>query len=624
MARTVALLAVIAGIGWVVGDYLRALVRGRRWAPERRATPERALAAVAGFVALAVTLMVANLVTGGAIFGLTFVVPVVGAGVLLTGVIRRRWPSGRPSLRVIVLAVTLAGLFVLPVLLGGTGARTGDTPWHLGWTQQLLGGQAVPTGPAPVYSRNAYPWGWHAVMATATRLIPGTDPLVAHDALQMMLVYAIPLGAACLARRVRPDAGWNAAAAAGLVGGFGWLLSEEPDFITSPSQARYGADLMVASPNSIYELLPPALPRELALALLAAAGVLLVRAARQGDPRRSWAAGGTLGVTGLVSVPMLVNGLAWAAIAAATVPRGERLRFVARVLVGTGAVVSLWAGPVIADYVRHDGFVPVTSLGVEWPLVTALGAWGLLLPLALAGLVLGVRTASGRAVVAFAAGMVLLLGAAKLRSVLGWELAGNATLLHQGRVWPAAHLLGAAFAGVALARAQEVLGARSRPGAALGVAGILAVGALSPLLASRAVTGLLQRNEGGFTYDRPDLAEGAFARRAAAELGPHDVVRVVGEGGDRLAFVLWQLSGVRLASYDDLDRPSNDLRIRYAALARAWERRMERGGFEPGVVVKAVSPERRGGVVSGEYGDLIWRVTRVANGPAPVGDRPPD
>ena len=31
-----------------------------------------------------------------------------------------------------------------------------------------------------------------------------------------------------------------------------------------------------------------------------------------------------------------------------------------------------------------------------------------------------------------------------------WTLAGNATLLHQGRVWPPMHLLGAALAGAAL------------------------------------------------------------------------------------------------------------------------------------------------------------------------------
>jgi hypothetical protein len=610
-ARTFVLLGLIAGIGWITGDYLLRLIGGR-WAGARDATPERALAGVAGFVVFALGLMVVNLVTGGAVFGLAPVVPVAGAAVLIAGTVSKRWPSGIPSLRVLVLVALLAYIFIVPVVRGGTGARTGDTPWHLGWTEQLLGGQAVPTGPAPEYSRNAYPWGWHAVMATATRLLPGADPLVAHDALQMLLVYAIPLGAACLARRVRPDAGWTAAAAAGLVGGWGWLLASEPDFVTSPSEARYGADLMAASPNSVYGLLPPALPRELALGLLAGAGVLLVRAVRRPEARASWAAGGALGVTGLVSIPMLVSGATWLMAAAVMAPRGARLRVVTRVLAGAAVVLSLWAGPVVADYFRHGGFVPVSSLGVEWPLVTALGAWGLLLPLAAAGVLLGVREGAGPVLVAFAGAVSLLLVATKLRAVLGWELAGNATLLHQGRVWPAAHLLGAAFAGVALARAGEVLARRSRTGAALGVAGVLAVGAISPFLASRAVTGFLIRNEGGFTYDRPDLATGGFARRAAARLGPQDVVRVEGEGGDRLAFVLWQLSGARLAHFDDPARAGNDLRIRYAGLARSWERRMERGGFEPDVVVRAVPPGRlAGALVGGEYGDLTWRLARV-------------
>jgi hypothetical protein len=130
-------------------------------------------------------------------------------------------------------------------------------------------------------------------------------------------------------------------------------------------------------------------------------------------------------------------------------------------------------------------------------------------------------------------------------------------------------------------------------------------------VASRALTDLLRRNEGGFTYDRPDLAEGAFARRAAAQLGPGDVVRVEGEGGDRLAFLLWQLSGAHLARYDDPHRANNDLRIRYAALARAWDRRMEEEGFDANVVVRAVPPGEVGGaLVAGEYGDLFWRLSR--------------
>jgi hypothetical protein len=615
IARTLALVALVAGVGWITGDLLLALIGGKR-SPTVEPTPERALAGVGGFVVFSLAAMVGNLVTGGAVFGLAPIVPAAGAGLLVAGTVRRRWPRGRPSLRVAALVAVLVFLFVLPVFRGGTGARGGDTPWHLGWTEQLLGGQAVPTGPAPEYSRNAYPWGWHAVLATATRLLPGADPLVAHDALQILLVFAIPLGAACLARRVRPDAGWSAAAAAGLVGGFGWLLVEEPDFVTSPSEARYGADLMVASPNSVYELFPPALPRELALVLLAGVGALALGAARRGEPRRGWATGGALGVTGLVNIPMFVSGLAWVAATSATAPRGARVRTAGRALGGAGAVLLLWAGPVIADFFRHGGFVPVGTLGVEWPLVTALGAWGLLLPLALAGMTIAMREGGRSMVVALGGATVVLLVATKLRPILGWDLAATATLLHQGRVWPTAHLLGATFAGVALAWLGEAVGRRTPGGSApvVGTAfvmGTLAVGAISPFVASRALTDLLRRNEGGFTYDRPDLAEGAFARRAAAQLGPGDVVRVEGEGGDRLAFLLWQLSGAHLARYDDPHRANNDLRIRYAALARAWDRRMEEEGFDANVVVRAVPPGEVGGaLVAGEYGDLFWRLSR--------------
>ena len=65
-------------------------------------------------------------------------------------------------------------------------------PWHLGWTEQLLGGDPFPTGPAPEFGRNAYPWGLHATMATMVRLAPGTDPLVAFETLHLVLIAAHP------------------------------------------------------------------------------------------------------------------------------------------------------------------------------------------------------------------------------------------------------------------------------------------------------------------------------------------------------------------------------------------------------------------------------------------------
>ncbi len=598
LIRVLALALLVVALGWVCCErFLRAIFRGEL--PQEIGLPERALGAIGSFVALAVLFMIANLVTGGAAFGVGAVVPVVGAGVLVYGLSRRSWPVGVPWLRAGLFAAVLTLAFIVPVLRGGTGARTGDTPWHLGWTEQLLGGQAIPTGPAPE-ARNAYPWGFHAVLATTARLVPGSDALDAHDAWHLLLVFVLPLGAASIARRVRPDAGWGAAAAVALIGGFGWVQSREPYLSTMPSQTRYGADLTVASPNGAYALLPPALPRELALALLALTGVLLMAAVRRPAIGARRGAGIALGLTGLVSVPLFLGGAVWAA-ACALCARG-RLRFLFTVVPTALLVLGLWLAPVAADFLRYDGFVDLTpKLGVEWSLDTALGSWGLLLPLAAAGLWLSRAPRSVVPWLCAATGVLLLFAA--LRDVLGLELAGNSTMLHQGRVWPVAHLLAAALAGVTLTELVARLSTRSRKVALCASGLIVAAGSISVWLASARMTELLEGNLQGFTYDRPDLAQGGFARSAAARLTPSDVVGVRGEGGDRLAFLLWQLSGARVAGYDDPERDSNDLRIRYAELAQRWDRRVRDGGFRPTVVIRQVDPP------AGEYGNVHWLMT---------------
>ncbi|MGI8789602.1 MAG: hypothetical protein ACR2I4_01775 [Actinomycetota bacterium] len=598
LLRVLALAVLVVVLGWVCCEgFLRAIFRSDP--PQEIGLPERALGAIGSFVALAVVLMITNLLTGGVVFGVAAVVPLIGTGVLVYGMLRARRPVGVPWLRLGLFAAVLTLAFIVPVLRGGTGARTGDTPWHLGWTEQLLGGQAIPTGPAPE-ARNAYPWGWHAVLATTARLVPGSDALDAHDAWHLLLVFALPLGAACIARRVRPEAGWGAAAAMGLIGGFGWVATREPYLSTVPGRARYGADLTVASPNGAYALLPPALPRELALVLLALAGMLLMTAVRRPDIGARIAAGTALGLTGLVSAPLFLGGALWAAVCALRAP--NRLRFAVTVFLTALFVIALWAAPVAADFFRYGGFIALTpKLGVEWALGTALGSWGLLLPLAAAGLYL---SSGPRALVPWlcAATGVLLLAAA-VRDVLGLELAGNSTLLHQGRVWPVAHLLAAALAGVALTELATRLASRSGAAALAACALLVGVGSLSMWLASARMTELLEDNLQGFTYDRPDLAPDGFARSVAARLSPGDVVSVRGDGGDRLAFLLWQLSGATLAAFDDPERSSNDLRVRFAELAERWDRRNSRGGYRPTVVIRQVDPP------AGEYGNLYWSMT---------------
>lgn len=594
-------LVVMSSVGWGIGN----LVLERCSDEERRGAAERALAAVGGAIAFSVAAMLAHIVTGGAVFGVPGVVPFLGA-VSLVATRRHLRVGPLPWARLGLAALVLLALYMTPALEGGSSLRTGDPPWHLGWTEQLLEGEPVPTGPAPELGRNAYPWGLHALMATAVRLVPGSTPMVALEMLHLWLIAALPLAAACLARRVRSDAGWAGAAACSLIGGFGWLSARGADFVASPSQARHGADLVVASPNSVYELFPPGLPRELGLAMLGIAAWLIFEAVRSERRNRWAAAGASVGLVGLLSVPLFVTGVVWILVASVARERGSRLRWLATALVAALAVFAFWAGPVASNVVKYGGFVNITPrLGVEWPLHIALSSWGLLLPLAVLGVVLAWRAPGSRLPAAFLMASALLLALAVARGRFDWNLAGNATLLHQGRMWPPAHLMGAALGGVALAWIYEKLQARGVAVARVVVAAVLLLGALSPTLASRGLADIMRRGAAGFDYGRADLQAGSFLRRAASLLGPEDIVEV--RGSDELGFLLFQFSGTKLATYDDPRLEGNELRIRYADLAAEYDRTMAAGGF-PADYMVLPAPDRpyNRALVRGSFEGRDW------------------
>jgi hypothetical protein len=199
-----------------------------------------------------------------------------------------------------------------------------------------------------------------------------------------------------------------------------------------------------------------------------------------------------------------------------------------------------------------------------------LSAWGILVPLAIAGLVAAWRVGEGthRYVVAFAAASVVLLGLSLLRGAFDWNLAGNATLLHQGRTWPPAHLLGAALGGVGAMWAWDWVRRRSRMAAGLGATAVVVAGAASPVLAADAMGELLDERRAGFVYSAPEYQRDGYIRAAASHLGPGDVVSVF---DDEVAFTLFGFSGARLSDFDHKGLAFNDLRIRYADLAARWE-----------------------------------------------------
>jgi hypothetical protein len=604
VAAALAQVAAFLAVGWLVSQVFCTAVLDT----SDVGLPERALFAILGGVAFAVGMMLIHIATAGWAFATPGVVPLFAAALLWLGRRRLAWPHGIQGGRAALLAAALVAVFVLPVILGGTSVRTGDPPWHMGWSQQLLEGEPVPSGPAPVeLARNAYPWGFHALLATLVRLVPGSDALVAHTAVHLLVVLGIPLAAAALARRVDVGAGWTAAAAVALVGGFGWLWARAPYFAYSPRAAEHGADLTVASPNAAYALFPPGVPREVGLILLAAAVVLV--ALGSGTTRGRVGSGLAAGVVGLVNVPLFAVALVWLASVAVFVER--RPRALLETIVPALGVFALWAAPVVSGFLRYGGFVDITQrMGREWPVANALASWGLLVPGALAGglVALRARTAGSRLLFTLAAATAALMSLALLRETMGWTVEGAETLLRRGRLWPVAHLLGAAFAGLA---ARRVLNWTARRSLALATGSamlVIAVASPSLVLASIDHTRVISRGEAGFFYGGRDLAGDGFARSAARLLGPDDVIRV--EGSDELAFLLFQLSGCRLAAFDDPRLERNDARIRYRDLADEWDRRTELQGIAADFVVSRSDGAGGLPLAEGEYGGERWVLTR--------------
>lgn len=601
-------------VGYFAGALLKVNRRGRD--VQGFSWPERILLIVPGFVLFAVVLMLANIVTLGAVFGTPGIVVLAALGVVVVGWRRERGLPEMPWLLLGGAVVVLCLVFVLPVILHGTGVRTGDPPWHLGWTQQLLHGLPVPLGPAPEIARNSYPWGLHGMLASLTRAVPGSNPLTGFEALHVITVLWLPLTGACLARRLDLRAGWLGAAATGLIGGFGWLRSSGATFITTPSEYRYGADLVVASPNSVYGMLPPALPREIGLILLGAAACASVAAVRRRDLRIGVGAGVIAGLAGLVNLPMLVGALVWLGAAALSGPKGMRRKLGLAMLAPALVVMLPWAGKVVVNYVRFGGFLSTSpSLGVEWPLGTALWSWGVLLFLSLLGLALAIalRPPGSTTMLSLLGGSIVLLCLAIARGAQDWDVWGNATLFHQGRIWPPLHLLAGAFGGYGLVMFFAWLRDRIRAGAVVVVAAIVAVGAISPVVAARGFSLILEQNAGGFVYGSPDYETDSFVRRVASRLGPDDTVQVIAEGGAaerHLAFALFSFSGVRLAGYDDPRLDGNDLRIRYADLAREYDERMASGRFGVDLEVVLLDEATGDPLETGTFGGREWALVR--------------
>ena len=339
----------------------------------------------------------------------------------------RPWPIGRVDS--VPLAATLAaGLLVSAAAWLAPGddypARSTDILWHEGWIRQLVNGGHAPGG---IYADvpNAYPWLEHALAAlvmsggglsmTATLIAVEAVMLLALATGTWLLAVELGLGAAA--------AGWAAVLAlAG--GGIGWIQAGSPAAVLTATQAdpattpadllrfqhgigAYGGDLLLSpAPTPALGNVPPAMPRELGMALLPLAAWAAVRAARRGSARW-WGLAGA--AAGLAFVASPVAGIV-AAVVIVAAAAGHRSVGAWPALPAFAVVALVWLGPLAWHAADLGGFVNTTrGTAIEPTLLQAGVAVAVLAVLAATGVVLVGRgePADRRAFAAVTAALVL-------------------------------------------------------------------------------------------------------------------------------------------------------------------------------------------------------------------------
>jgi hypothetical protein len=444
---------------------------------------ERLAAGLLAFVAAGVLAM-AQPLARASVLGRPWLVGILALSATAALVAWRR-PPLRPSVDWGAAAPPAAiGVAVmLPALVTPTDAPGGDMLWHAGWIRQLTGGLLEP-GALYADVPNAYPWLYHALAALVAAFPGGVG--AALLVVETVMLLALATGAWLLARELGLDRGesrWGTALALAC-GGFGWLWSLDPEPIvgvTPQNVGRYGGDLLLVPASGVaLGNVPPALPRELGLALVPLAVFLAARAARTRSDALAAVAGATAGAGFLVAPPAGV--VAAASCAAVVLARG-RGRALAPAAVGFAAAALVWVAPAASRYADLGGYVRTSAVTPVAPSPTeALVALGLLVPLGAAGLVLArsrrdvVRPAASLAGVALAAAAlaVLLPAAGSLPAFTGGL-----------RYLPYVGLALALPAGVAAAAIGRRAG---RPAAAA----VAALAFLSPALAVVAETGRMR------------------------------------------------------------------------------------------------------------------------------------
>ena len=407
-----------------------------------------------------------------------------GLGILAARMRGRLRPPRPPRWTAIPAALALVLLSGMLLTDGATNPR-GDMLWHEGWIRQVAGGVDASNG---LYEGvpNAYPWLYHALAALLMTLLGiGLGDALTLVAVLMLLLIAVGAWLLCaelgLHERARRWAAVLVLAGAGL----DWLLPADPPLGEYPDGA-FGHLLASPQPTPGLANVPPPLPRDLGLALIALVLWLGARWVARGTRASAAAAGAALGLAALAAPP---SALAAAAGLAAMALARRRGRGVVLVVAVAAAVFAVWAVPLAVHASDLGGLVTTTRIApTGLDALDTLVALAPLLALAIVGLRAARGLPAGAAVVSLVAAGACLYLAALLAD---GDLLGSPAFAREVRHLPAAAVLAAPAMGIG---AAALTGGRHARAVA---AGILVVACTGTVLASVAAARTL--------VDGPDL-----------------------------------------------------------------------------------------------------------------------
>jgi hypothetical protein len=435
------------GLGYLVADAFTARLRlpdEMRWA-----------LALPGLMAFALVMMGVHIATGGRLFSspalVRTVTLVTAIGLLALRLARR----GRTTDRVVLLSALGCLMVALvvwapPVFQALPLNFEPDTDLHMGWASQLLNGAPVPTSPITGPIPNFYPWLYHALVATIAPFAPSGRAFETLGALQIVQTAGAVLGLFAVGRALtgKTFTGIASAAFGGVLGGLGLFAIGDLGGLrealrTDGEVPAVLGDVFGRRPYSFaFNNLAPPLPRDLTFALLAIAAGLLAVAVTRRAVAPLVTAGVVLGLIGLTGgEAFFVGTVASLVVILIRPPTAGRITSLGWFLVPAILIYSLWAGPLLVNYLDLGGFVNTTRVAAiaRGPL-EILAAWSVAVPFALVGAVVWVPKLRARDAAlipfSFAAVPVLYL----LVSGFIPRLFGDAflTLGRDHRYWPLA------------------------------------------------------------------------------------------------------------------------------------------------------------------------------------------